>query len=48
MAIFRVDNGKIVEEWNIGDMLGIMLKRGIQIKPPPVNKAVKENGERIK
>jgi predicted ester cyclase len=29
MNIFRVENGKIVEEWSLGDDLGVLRQLGV-------------------
>jgi steroid delta-isomerase-like uncharacterized protein len=33
MTIFRLDNGKIVEEWSVSDMLGLLTELGAIAAP---------------
>ena len=38
VAIFRVENGKIVEEWFGSDRLGLYQQLGFELKPPEIEK----------
>jgi steroid delta-isomerase-like uncharacterized protein len=33
IAIHRIDNGKIVEQWTVADSLALMLQLGMELKP---------------
>jgi steroid delta-isomerase-like uncharacterized protein len=39
MEIFHIENGKIIEAWEISDRLGLMMQLGMELKP-------KEKGEK--